>query len=89
MNKIFKKIIKREKQEMKNRYLSGETVASIAADYETCSRNISYHLSPLSAKEKGIHIQNLALKSDLKRSHEKNALGVDEKTEQTGLDDFK
>src|SRR3990167_9356068 len=52
------------KVDMKNRWLTGETVLSIAKRYSTTERNVYYHIQPLTAREKGLHTQNVELKHD-------------------------
>ena len=53
------------KVDMKNRWLTGETVLSIAKRYSTTERNVYYHIQPLTAREKGLHTQNVELKRQL------------------------
>jgi len=96
MNKLASASMYKIKQDMKNRYLAGESIPSIAKFYKVVARNVYYHIGELSAEEKGIHAQNLSLHQDLtkKEAHEKQktitygkAGGTGHET--IGLDDFK
>lgn len=62
MNKIFTQSIQQRKQEIKNRYLAGDSVPKIAAYYGVSPRDIYYHLGKLTADEKGHHARNSSLK---------------------------
>ena len=62
MNKLLGDKLIKEKQTIKNRYLAGEAVPSIARSYDVTERNIYYHLGVLSPDEKGLHIKNSSLR---------------------------
>jgi uncharacterized protein YfaT (DUF1175 family) len=76
MNKLSHDSMQKIKQDMKNRYLAGDTIHDIASDpaYGVVDRNVYYHIGPLTAEEKGIHAKNLSLKQTIKRkeSHEQS-----------------
>lgn len=62
MNKLFTQSILLIKQEIRSRYLAGDTIPSIARHYEVSVRDIYYHLSKLTADEKGLHAKNSSFK---------------------------
>ena len=62
-NKLFSEQIKQAKQDIKTRYLGGDTVRSIAESYGISSRATYYHLDPLTPEDKAYHAKN----GDLKR----------------------
>ena len=72
MNKLFTQSMRRSKQEIKNRYLAGDSVPAIALLYNVSPRDIYYHLGHLSAEDKGIHAKNASLK--MTKRKQKNAL---------------
>lgn len=98
MSKLLANSILKVKQEIKNRYLAGDSIPSIAKYYGVSDRNIYYHLGTLTAEEQGLHAQN----SNLKRIQRKEGHVKTKKTEaveepvpasdtnkdNTSLDDF-
>ena len=70
MSKLLAQSILQAKQEIKNRYIAGESVPSIAGSYNVSPRDIYYHLGILTADEKGLHAKNASLKMT-KRKNEK------------------
>lgn len=96
MNKLAKESLSKIKQDIKNRYLAGESVPSIARSYDVVPRNIYYHLGKLSPQDKGLHIQNIDLqKLARKEKHAKKIKSAAISRESQGtespvrLDDFK
>ena len=62
MNKLLGDKLIKEKQTIRNRYIAGESVPSIAKSYDVTERNIYYHLGTLTPKEKGLHSENSSLR---------------------------
>lgn len=62
------------KQEIRDRYLAGDSIPSIARHYKVSVRDIYYHLDKLTADEKGLHAKNSSLKQTLRK--EGHAAGV-------------
>ena len=98
MKRQTAKTYKKFKRDIKNRYLAGDPIASIAIDYGVVVRDIYHHLGKLTAEEKGIHAMNLSLKTKSKKGGphgRKNTntdqIGAKSAGEETGtcLDDFK
>lgn len=77
MSKLLANSILKVKQEIKNRYLAGDAIPSIAKHYGVSDRNIYYHLGTLTAEEQGLHAQN----SNLKRLQRKEEHVKIKKTE--------
>ena len=69
-NKLLAKQVAKAKNDIKSRYIAGESVPSIARSYGVSDRNIYYHLGKIAANEKGLHTQN----ADLRRQ----AIGKEE-----------
>ncbi len=67
MKKLLKNEVAKLKLEIKNRYLAGESVPSIAREKGVVSRTIYYHLGELTAQEKGMHAQNAALRKNAEK----------------------
>lgn len=90
MNKIFQKSIQRGKQEIKNRWLAGESVPSIALDCEVSPRDIYYHLGVLTAEDKALHAKNSSLRmTKRKEDNAKTEISKGTKHKTTNsLDDF-
>jgi len=65
MKKILKDEISRVKLEIRNRYIAGESVPSIANDFGVVPRTIYFHLGELNADEKGLHAKNSSLRRSL------------------------
>lgn len=71
MKKILKDQISKVKLEIKNRYLAGESILSIAEDMGVVERTIYFHLGELTAQDKGLHAQNSDLRKDAKKGKTK------------------
>ncbi len=67
-NKLFSEQIGKAKQDMKTRYLAGESIPSIARTYQVSERDVYYHIAPLTSEDKALHAKN----SDLRRVSIKN-----------------
>lgn len=76
MNKLLGDKIAKVKLQIKNRYIAGESVPSIARSFEVSDRNIYYHLGELTPDEKALHAKNSALHSI--RDKQQKGKGVDE-----------
>ena len=88
MSSITENIFRKIKQEIKNMYLSGESVSSIAKHFNVIPRNIYHHLGKLTPEEKGLHAMNLSLKQSLrKEAYGKNRKSTSKKVK-SDLDDF-
>ncbi len=62
MKKLLKNEIQKVKLEIKNRYLAGEGIPSIAKSFDVVPRTIYFHLGALTPDEKGLHAKNSSLK---------------------------
>ena len=62
MKKLLKNEILKVKLEIKNRYLAGESVPSIAESFDVVPRTIYFHLGNLSPEGKGLHAKNSSLR---------------------------
>lgn len=58
MRKLAAKKIELEKLNIKNRYLAGEIVRSIAESKNMTARNVYFHLGVLTPDEKALHAKN-------------------------------
>jgi hypothetical protein len=58
------------KQDIKNRYLAGESIPSIAGVYGMTPRNAYYHLGLLSPEDKAYHIKNSSLRKMIEKRKE-------------------
>lgn len=70
-NKLFADQIAAAKQDIKTRYLAGETVGSIASSYGISPRATYYHLDPLTPEDKALHTKNADLKRMLNKKNRK------------------
>ena len=90
MTRLSGKQLVKEKQNIKNRYISGDSVISIAQSYSCLPRNIYFHLGDLTAEEKGLHAKNMSLKNSvIKLRKEKHVQKSRREKANSGLADFK
>ena len=68
MNKLTSKSFQKIKTDIRNRYLAGESVRSIATSYDVIPRNIYFHLGELSADDKGLHAKNQSLQMTFRKA---------------------
>lgn len=61
-NKLLAEQVRKAKNDIRSRYIAGESVPSIAKFYGVSDRNIYYHLGRITAEEKGLHTQNADLR---------------------------
>lgn len=94
MNKLLGDQLLKKKQEIKNRWKTGESVPSIAKSFNVSERSIYFHLGQLSPDDQALHAKNMALKR-MKRKEDnvkkETAIGGESDTEASGsvLADFK
>ena len=68
-NKLLGDQIEKIKRDMKTAYLAGESVPSIAGRHNITERAVYYHISPLTADDKALHIKNSALRGQAIKQH--------------------
>ena len=97
-SKLLAKQVILAKQDIKTRYLAGESIPSIARSYDVTNRNIYYHLNPLSPDAKAMHaknsdlrhisIKNVQRKEEQKHGKDQQSAESTAKTAKSSLSDF-
>jgi Zn-dependent peptidase ImmA (M78 family) len=95
-NKLLAEQVIQAKNDIRSRYIAGESVPSIAKFYGVSDRNIYYHLGRITAEEKGLHTQNADLRrQSVETAKRKEEHGQEPSTEspaqttESSLSDFK
>lgn len=91
-NKLLAQQVIKAKNDIRSRYIAGESVPSIARSYGVSDRNIYYHLGKILPNEKGLHTQNADLRRQAVKRKEEHAKTKSEdsttKTTDSILSDF-
>lgn len=61
-SKLFAKQLIKAKQDIRTRYIAGESIPSIARSYDVSDRNIYHHLDVITPNEKALHVKNSSLR---------------------------
>jgi hypothetical protein len=76
MNKLPNPYMKKIKDDIRNRYLAGETIRETSLHYGVTTRDIYYHLGKISPEEKALHIKNYSLRNMTKKYKNKKKIKV-------------
>lgn len=82
-SKLLAKEVAQAKQDIKTRYIAGESVPSIAKSYGVSDRNIYYHLGKIQPSEKGLHTQNADLRRQAVNKRKEEQHGQEQSAEST------